>query len=123
MSSCAAFDPDQAVAELVAEKRGNPVEPAVDGRQIVHDAVVVPQRHVPVGVGQRDARERLDRVPDFRLRGAQELAAHRRIEEQLADLERRADRTAAGRTSPIRPPLTSSSAPASASAVRLRISN
>jgi hypothetical protein len=46
--------------------------------------------------GQRDACERLDRVPDFRLRGAQEFAAHRRIEEQLADLERRADWTTAG---------------------------
>ena len=46
---------------------------------------------------QGDPRERLADVAELGLRGAQELAPHGRVEEQVADLDRRADRAAAGR--------------------------
>ena len=50
----AALDPDQAVAQLAAEERRDAFAPAVDGRQIVDDAIVVPQRQV--NVADRPAR-------------------------------------------------------------------
>ena len=51
---------------------------------------------------------------------AEKLPPHRRVEEQVVDLDRRAHRAAARRTSPARPPATSISAPPWLSAVRLR---
>ena len=52
------------------------------------------------GIGQGDPRERLADVAQLGLRGAQELAPHRRVEEQIADLDGRADRAAAGHDRP-----------------------
>ena len=46
-------------------------------------------------MGQRQPREGLGRVAHLGLRRPQELAPHRRVEEQVADLDRRAHRAAA----------------------------
>ncbi len=83
--------------------------------------VVVPQREVDLRVGQRDAREGLGDVAHLGLRGAEELAPHGRVEEQVADLDGRADRAAAGGDRPMacRRPLRVS-APAWLLGVRLR---
>ena len=45
-------------------------------------------------MGQRQPRHRLDRMAHLRLRRAQELVPHRRVEEQIAHFDRRADRAA-----------------------------
>jgi len=70
--------------------------------------------------GQGDARERLAYVPELRGRGPQELPPHRRVEEQVVDLDGRAHRTAAGRRLAQTPPAASISAPLWLSGVRLR---
>ncbi len=51
---------------------------------------------MPIWLGQRDARERFVCMPRFGLRSTEELTAHGRVVEQVADFNRGADRAAAG---------------------------
>ena len=63
----------------------------------------MPQGEVDVRRGQGDARERLAHVPELGGRGPEKLPPHRRIEEQVADLDRGAHRAAARRRGAYRP--------------------
>ena len=86
-----AFDLDQVVGDLLAEERGDALADVVDRRQVVHQPAVVREREVDLRMGERQPRERLGRVAHLGLRRAQELVPHRRVEEQVAHFDRRAD--------------------------------
>ena len=49
-----------------------------------------------IGIGNRNPRKGLVRVPQLGLRRPHELAADRRVEEQISDLDDRPDRASAG---------------------------
>ena len=69
----------------------------VDRGQVEDEAIVVPQREVDRGAGQGDPREGLAEVAQFGLGRPEKLAADGRVVEQVADLDGRAERAAAGR--------------------------
>ena len=64
----------------------DPQPPVGDSRQLKERALIVLQFELDLRMGQGHAGEGLRRVAQFGGRGPQELAADRRVEEQVADL-------------------------------------
>ena len=95
--SASLLDLDQVVGDLLAEEGGDAVADVVDRRQVVHQPAVVREREMDVRMGERDPREGFGRVAHLGLRRAEELVPDRRVEEQVADFDRRADGAADGR--------------------------
>ena len=91
-----AFDPDQGPRRLLAEQPADPLQPALRAGQLQQRPLLVAQGEVHLGQGQGDAREGLAHVAQLGLRRAEELAADRRVEEQVGNLDRGAHRAAAG---------------------------
>ena len=58
-------------------------------------ALIVPQGEMGVRMSQGQPRERFAHVSQLGLRGSHEPCAHRRVEEQVANLDRRARWTTA----------------------------
>ena len=120
----AAFDRDQRVGQFGRRKTAAiRCGQVIARRQIVHRLVVVPQREMDVRIRQRHPSECLAGMAHFGLCGAQKLPPHRRVEEQIVNFDRRADRAAARRDRLTLPAIDDQFRAASASVGRLRMIN
>ena len=91
-----ALDPEQRLGQLPAEEDADPLLDAGDRREVVEDLAARPERQVDRRVGQGDPGEHLDDVAGLGRVGLEVGPPDRRVVEQVADLDHRADRAAAG---------------------------
>ena len=84
------------VGDALAEEERQAVDDAIAGRQVEDHFAVVSQRHVQSRIRQCDARELVADVAELGRFRAEKLAPHGRAGEQVANLDLRAGRAAAG---------------------------
>ena len=75
------------ILDLVAEEQADALDQAGAAGDLVHQFVVVLERQMQVRLGEGDAGHDLADVPHLGGRRAQELAPHRRVPEEMPDLD------------------------------------
>ena len=83
------FDLVEPIAHLVAEEQADPFDQAGSAGDLVDELAVVLEGDVQARLGEGDAGHDLADVPHLGRRRAEELAPHRRVPEEMANLDSR----------------------------------